>query len=321
MVKRFAVLMGTLAMLVLATGLPAQAQAQYGGEEVSATGYLSPVSPPGAYSHLLNDEATGQQYLVKSSAVDLGAYDDGQKVTISGTLVSEGTEPVLDVTGIAEPSETEQPGESATLSFELLVEDEPPADATFFGNIQTGEGGPGIFVPLTDPDGDGAYTGTTTIPDRFPPGLRPLPPDAEPLAFPIRIVQGTGTNPNAAVESPGEPIRVLKDFGTVPLQAENTFPASFLFGGAGGNTSGGETTTTDEGSPMSDEGDPTKGEDLNEDGAVDEADGELAAETSDAAAEADAGERTLPNTGGAALPILAGALLVGAGLLVRHTSR
>ena len=303
MVNRLAVLAGALALLVFGIGLPsAQAQTtQYGGGEVSATGYLSPVSPPGSYSHLLNDEATGQQYLVRSGAVDLGAYDDGQRITISGTLVSEGAETILEVTSLEEPQELGQPGEAATLSFELLVEGEPPADATFFGNIQTGEGGPGIFVPLADPDGDGIYTGATTIDDRFPPGLRPLPPDAEPLAFPIRIVQGTGTNPAAATEAPGEPISTLKDFGTVPLEQENTFSASFAFEGG--------------------ENDPAAGEDLNEDGSVDEADGELAARTSDAAADSDPEGRELPNTGGMVLPLLAAALLVGAGVLVRRTLR
>ena len=75
MVKRLAVLTGTLALLILSVGLsPALAQvAQYDDEQVSATGYLSPVYPPGAYSHLLNDEATGRQYLVRSEAVDLAA--------------------------------------------------------------------------------------------------------------------------------------------------------------------------------------------------------------------------------------------------------
>lgn len=315
MVDRLAILVGTLALLVLGIGLPtALAQeTQYGGGEVSATGYLSPVSPPGAYSHLLNDEATGQQYLVRSEAMDLGAYDDGQKVTISGMLVSEGAETIMEVTSIEEAQETGQPGAAATLSFELLVENEPPADATFFGNIQTGEGGPGIFVPLTDPDGDGVYTGATTIEDRFPPGLRPLPPDAEPLAFPISIVQGTGTNPNAASESPGEPISTLKDFGTVPLEEENTFSASFSFEDIEDGTSMGETTPTNE-------GDPKMGEDLNEDGSVDETDGELAARTSDAAAESDPGERELPNTGGIVPPLVAGALLTGAVLLLYRKS-
>ena len=218
-----------------------------------------------------------------------------------------GAEPILEVTGVEEPGAAVQPGEAATLSFELAVEGEPPADATFFGNIQTGEGGPGIFVPLTDPDGDGVYTGTTTIPDRFPPGLRPLPPDAQPLAFPVRIVQGTGTNPNAEGEIPGEPTVVLQDFGVVPMQESNAFPASISFG-----------SSPEE---HEDGGAPEGGVDLNEDGVVDEADAKLAAETSDAAAEAEAEDTTLPNTGGPVLPLLAGTLLVGAGLLVLRTTR
>ena len=37
-------------------------------------------------------------------------------------------------------------GDRATLSFELVVRGTPPADATFFGNVRTGEGGPGLFV-------------------------------------------------------------------------------------------------------------------------------------------------------------------------------
>ncbi len=320
MVKRSMVLMGTLALLVFAIGLsPAVAQQeQYGGEEVSATGYLSPVSPAGVYSHLLNDEATGQQYLVRSTAVDLGAYDDGQKVTVLGTLVSNGgTETVLEVTSIEEPPETGQPGEAATLSFELSIEGEPPADATFFGNIQTGEGGPGIFVPLTDPDGDGVYAGSTTIRDRFPPGLRPLPPDAQPLEFPIRIVQGTGTNANAEGKLPGEPTTVVRDFGVVPMQQNNIFPASITFGG--GPTTAEEPTTSEK---YEDGGDPEGGVDLNKDGIVDEADAELAADTSDTAAEdGPEEETTLPDTGGAVLPLLAGALLAGGGLLFRHASR
>ena len=38
-------------------------------------------------------------------------------------------------------------GESAKLLFELTVEGEPPADATFFGNVVTGEGAPGCSYP------------------------------------------------------------------------------------------------------------------------------------------------------------------------------
>ena len=322
MARGLAVLVGILALLILAIGpLPALAQtgAQYGGSEVSATGYLSPVSPSGVYSHLLNDEATGQQYLVRSGTVDLGAYDDGQKVTISGTQVpGEGAQTVLEVTSVDEPLETPRPGEAATLSFELVVEGEPPADATFYGNIRTGEGGPGIIVPLTDPDGDGVYTGSTSIPDRFPPGLRPLPADAEPLEFPVRIVRGA--LPDAEGEAPGGPGEVLKDFGTVPMEEENTFSASYSPGDTGGDTTLDEGTTADE--DYEDGGDPKGGIDLNEDGVVDEADAELASETSDAASDNAPEGTTLPNTGGAVLPLAAGTLLLGGlGILFRVASR
>lgn len=131
-------------------------------------------------------------------------------------------------------------GDRAALVFELTVEGEPPADATFFGNVQTGEGGPGLFVPLTDPDGDGLYTGDTSV-DRFGPGPRPVPPGVEPLSFPVRIVQGTGTQGRI----PGEPSSAIRDFGVVPME-DRTFSANVSFeGGQPGTTptpgtSGGE---------------------------------------------------------------------------------
>jgi len=116
-------------------------------------------------------------------------------------------------------------GDRAELVFELTVEGEPPADATFFGSVRTGEGGPGLFVPLTDPDGNGLYTGGTSV-DRFGPGPRPVPPGAEPLSFPVRIVQGTGTQGRI----PGEPTTVVRDFGVVPME-DRTFSASVSFEG------------------------------------------------------------------------------------------
>lgn len=134
-------------------------------------------------------------------------------------------------------------GDRAALAFELTVEGEPLADATFFGNVSTGEGGPGLFVPLTDPDGDGLYTGSTSV-DRFGPGPRPVPPGVEPLAFPVLIVQGTGTQGRI----PGEPSSMIKDFGVVPME-DRTFSASVSFeGGQYGatpapGTSGGEGNT------------------------------------------------------------------------------
>jgi hypothetical protein len=121
------------------------------------------------------------------------------------------------------------PERQATLSFELAVECEPPADATFFGNVRTGEGGPGIFAQLLDPDGDGLYTGVATLPDRFGPGPSPVPPSVEPVSLPVQIVQGTGTRSTSSGTFPGEPISVIKDFGVVPMEAENEFFASVSF--------------------------------------------------------------------------------------------
>ena len=256
--------------------------------------------------------------------MNLGAYDDGQKVTVGGALVpGGGAGPVLEASRVEEAQGAANPGEGAVLAFELGVEGEPPKDATFFGNIQTGEGGPGILVPLDDPDGDGTYTGSTTINSRFAPGLRPLPPDAEPLEFPVRIVQGSGMRG----ELPGEPVSVLKDFGTVPMQEENTFPASLSFGGfegdtsLGGGTTMGETTGPAVKQQFEDGGGSAEaaGIDLNEDGVVDEADGEFAARTSEAAdAATGPDDAVLPDTGGAPLPsvaLAAGLLLAARGLL------
>lgn len=120
MAKRLVVLAGMLAVL-LAAAVPALAR-----REVEATGYLSPVYPRDTYSHLLNDETTGATYFVRSESVDLDSYDDGQRVSVSGTLVAdEGyPEPILEVTGV-EPVEDPSPGETATLAFELSVEGEP----------------------------------------------------------------------------------------------------------------------------------------------------------------------------------------------------
>ena len=116
-------------------------------------------------------------------------------------------------------------GDRAKLAFELAVEGEPPENATFFGNVITGEGGPGLFVPLTDPDGDGLYAGSTSV-DEYGLGPRPVPPGVEPLSFPVRTVQGTGTQG----QIPGEPVTVIRDFGVVPME-DRTFSTSVSFDG------------------------------------------------------------------------------------------
>ena len=293
--KRFVVVpMAMLTVLLAATPiLLAQGMPAPVGSEVEATGYFSPVYPQDAYTHLLNDETTGATYFARSEDVDLDSYDDGQRVDVSGTLVvDEGyPEPILQVTG-AEPAEDASIGETATLTFELSVEGEPPSDATFFGTVR-GEGP--RYVPLTDEDGDGLYTRNTTV-SRFPPGKRPLPQDAEPVSLPVQIVQGTGTQGPDESDSlrPGEPTSVIEDFGPVRIE-DQTLSASVSFDEyRGGNT------TPDSGDGTSDEGEPN---------------GLL-----DGAASSIMG--LLPGTGGAATLALIGAgILLAGGLLMRRLFR
>ncbi len=218
----------------------------------------------------------------------------------------------------AQPS----PSDEATLSFELTVRNGLPEGTSVFGFIPA-EGG--ITVPLADSDGDGVFTGSTTL-DRFGPGPRPVPPGTEPVSLPVQI----------AARENGGPIEVIRDFGVVPLEGDRTFSARVNFKRDRGDDtetpegttpatpdpgSGGSGDSDDSGSNDGDSGgapDPTapeNGVDLNEDGSTDGADGEVAASTSDAAMEAhrSSGGRTLPATGGAAtLPIAgtAGTLLV-----------
>lgn len=107
------------------------------------------------------------------------------------------------------------PDDTATLSFELTVRGEPPAGATFSGFIPA-EGG--IAAPLSDPDGDGVYTGSVEV-DRFGPGPRPVPPGVEPVSLPVQIVQDGAA--------------VIKDFGLVRIDGDKTFRASVSFDGGG----------------------------------------------------------------------------------------
>ncbi len=118
----------------------------------------------------------------------------------------------------------------ATLSFELEVECDPPSNAAFFGFIPA-EGG--ITAQLTDPDGDGTYTGSTTV-AKFPPG--PAPPGTEPVSLPVQIVQVRG---------------VIEDFGEVKIDGDKTFEATVSFcDDNGGSGNGGGKTLPNTGGPL-----------------------------------------------------------------------
>ena len=292
--------------------------------EVSATGRIGRLADyPGA-THGINDEATGAFHALRSDTVDLDAYaDSGQRVTVYGTqrqtLVAE-QNPVLDVVRVV-PADVEDPGgdedDEATLSFELTVDGDPPAGADFYGNVVTGEGGPGLFVPLADPDGDRVYTGSTTV-DRFGPGPRPVPPGVEPISLPVRIVQDYS--------------EVVKDFGTVKLDGDKTFSASVSFpvddcpiisptpeqcgdGGSGGGSGSGGSGSGSGGSS-----DGGSSGDNGGSGAV----GSVESNGGGVPVGIVNGLRgVLPSTGGGTVlwVLGAGALLAGGGLLIRRLAR
>ncbi len=233
MAKKLVVLVAMLAMM-LATAVPAFAQQQ---GPVTATGVLvGPVEdndPDPTPEFRLTDEASGTTYVLVSGFVDLAPFA-GQRVTIAGVPIggADDAPPALNVTRIQPvdgPPPGPAPGTSATFDFELTIKGEPPAGTRFFGVVPA-EGC--ISVPLTDPDGDGVYTGSTNVP-RFPPG--PVPPDgAEPVSLPVQIVQA---NSGAG---PCNPTRVIKDFGTVPAN-DDTFKAKVNFKENRGGTTPGTT--------------------------------------------------------------------------------
>src|SRR5215217_7385538 len=210
------------ALLVAAASAFAQPQGS-----VTASGVLeraAPHSPDPTPVYGITDEATGTSYELVSGFVDLEQYV-GERVTIQGVAVpgpgDPSKPPLLNVTQI-QPTDgggdNDPPvNDKATLSYELTVDGDPPAGAAFYGHLHTGEGGPGKYVPLTDPDENRVYTGSTTV-DRFGPGPRPVPPSVEPVSLPVRIVQESGAN-----------IEVIKDFGTVKLDGDKTFSASVSF--------------------------------------------------------------------------------------------
>ena len=220
------VLVAMLAIM-LAAAAPALAQSAVG----VATGVLE---KPGATSyqygtHAITDEASGTRYALQSESVNLDAHV-GERVTIYGTPVPgyqdgqvEGGPDLLRVDRVV-PADGAPPGELATLFFELSVECAPPAEAEFLG-FTTLESV--MTTPLTDPDGDGLYTGSITV-NKFAPGG---PPESITLST-VLIVQG------------GPQYRVITDFGSVKLDEDKTFSASVSFCDDGGvqPPTGGATT-------------------------------------------------------------------------------
>ena len=216
---------GALALALMLTALLVAAASAYAQPQgsVTATGVLVGPVEDGDLDltpkYKMADEETGTNYVLVSGFVELAPFV-GQRVTIAGEPIggADWAPPALNVTQIepADGGDDNDPpavNDKATLAFELTVDGDPLADAAFYGNVRTGEGGPGLYVPLTDPDKDRVYTGSTTV-DRFGPGPRPVPEGTEPVSLPVQIVHDS---------------EVIKDFGTVKLDGDKTFEASVSF--------------------------------------------------------------------------------------------
>ena len=283
MAKRLMALLGVLA-LTLAAAVPALAES-----EPRLTGVIAkPEATTYMYgTHSMTDEVGGDLYALESEVVNLDAYV-GQRVTVFGASVLEyengqveGGPPLFDVTRV-EPAPGPVPGSNATITYELTVECEPPAGTEFLGFTAIESL---VTTPLTDPDGDGVYTGSQSVP-RFAPGG-----PQEPIEIsPVRIVQG----PPTSIGPLGPEYRIIKDFGAVPAE-DTTLSASVSF--CDGGTGGGGTTVVS-GDTNDDKGGVSERRDAKE------------------------GTKVLPSTGGV-LPVAAtvGALLLAGGLVTRRITR
>ena len=322
---------GALALALMLTALLVAAASAYAQPQgsVTATGVLvGPVEdgdqdPTPKYR--LADEETGTNYVLISGFVELAPFV-GQRVTIAGEPIggADWAPPALNVTQIepADGGDDNDPpavNDKATLAFELTVDGDPPADAAFYGNVRTGEGGPGLYVPLTDPDKDRVYTGSTTV-DRFGPGPRPVPEGTEPVSLPVQIVHDS---------------EVIKDFGTVKLDGDKTFEASVSFPVDDCPIISPTPEQCGDGSGGSDDGDGSGGGDPNSGGSGGSGSGSSGSsngESSGSGGSSGSGvagdianglRGVLPSTGGgmALWALGAGLLLIAGGLLVRKVFR
>ncbi len=306
--KRLTVLLGMLALMLGTLAVPAMAQQyQYDGPagepmaDGSGVGVLGTITSISGSAVLVEEdpsaagsgdkgyftvtEETEISKLLGGDALAPAAFGDlavGQTVeaTYAGAVAesypTQGNAASIAILEDPAPS----PGSSATFTYELAAECEPPADAEFLGLTATESL---VTTPLTDPDGDGVYTGSQAVP-RFAPGGPP-----EPITIsPVRIVQGPPTGTGRL----GPEYRVIEVFGAVVAE-DRTLSASVSFcaGGSGGVTGGG--------------GDVVRG-------ATNDADGGATS----------GGTTQLPATGGV-LPVAGavGAVLLAGGLIARRIAR
>ena len=216
---------------------------------------------------------------------DFSAFE-GQRVFAVGQIVYGPGERFLQVESI-EAADASQGGR--TVTFELTTEGTVPAGESFYAYAPDGYG-----QQLTDPDGDGVYTGELAFPD----GNYPLD-----QAIPLSIGGLRDAEyPNGYT---------IRDFGSTVVEDGQTLSAAYAFGaGQGGGTTANEATgatasatasgpaTTPEQTVVGEAATPDAG---GQQGGIFQEGGALG---------------FLPDSGGTAVLVLAvGAVLVGGGLL------
>lgn len=196
---------------------------------VEATGmlggpYTRTPNPEPLYA--LTDKETGTPYELTSNSVDLEPYV-GRSVTVRGVPLS-GADPQSspDLINVTQVEPALSVNETVSVGFELAVEGEPPSEAAFFGVAAVpGFGAASTSVRLTDPDGDGVYSGSVEVPQGTRRG--------------VFIEQGVGVKENSlGFGYPGEPRSVVEDFGLIVLDEDEVFSASVRIGN-GSLSSGG----------------------------------------------------------------------------------
>ena len=191
---------------------------------VTATGVLGEPYTPGQDPtpvYDLADEATGTTYTLFDVGAGLEPYV-GQRVTVEGTR-SPGINPLsLDVTSVAAAGVGSQ---EITATFELAVECEPHAGTRFFAGASQQTTG------LYDPDGNGTYTGSLTLPESFY--------DLGAFPVPVAILSGSPEVPNQ---------QTVKYFGEMVLEDGDHFSAGVSFCDDG--TGGGSGNGTANGNPV-----------------------------------------------------------------------
>lgn len=123
----------------------------------------------------------------------------------------------ITVPALAQPSNVQdQLDDTAVLTFEVYTTGQISEDTTFFAGYAGAEFGL-TTLQLTDPDGDGTYSGSVTL--------------YRGQKYEVRIIQGTGTeiSPPAggSVKIPGEPSQLLLDIQTITLDKDKIVSASY----------------------------------------------------------------------------------------------